>query len=64
MSLCFFLAGVKSNGEPKLRAIDDFTRSEVNAHTRATEKLRCDTLDAFYILLKEMSLRTGDDIAM
>ena len=54
------LAGVKSNGELKLRAIDDFTRSSVNAHTRAGEKLKCDTLDAYFLLLKELSQQTAE----
>ncbi len=41
-----------------------YTHENGNAATAPTEKLRCDTLDAFYILLNEMSLRTRDDIAM
>lgn len=61
---CVLVAGVRSNGEIKLRAIDDFTRSGVNAHTDAAEKLRCDTLDAFFLVLKEMAQRTGDELAL
>ena len=47
----------------KLRAVDDFTRSGVNAYTRATEKLVCDSLDDFFELLRTMSLLTKATIA-
>ena len=48
-------AGIRSNGKPKLRAIDDFSRSGVNECTQPTEKLRCDTLDNLYKMLCVMS---------
>ncbi len=48
------IAGVKSNGEPKYRTIDDLSRSSVNAATMATEKLRCDTLDVFFETLRAL----------
>ena len=49
------LSGVKSNGETKFRAIDDFSRSGINACTVATEKLRCDTIDIFYETLRALA---------
>ena len=51
------LTGVRENGEPKLRAVDDFTRSQVNACTCATEKLKCDTIDCFYESLRALALQ-------
>ena len=47
------LAGTKDNGEPKLRAIDDFSRSMINSATSASEKLRCDSLDEFFAVLRK-----------
>ena len=54
--LCFACAGVKANGAPKLRAIDDLSRSGVNACTLATEKLRNDTLDYFWETLRGLNI--------
>ena len=48
------LSGVDSEGQPKFRAVDDFTRSEVNANTAPTEKLGCDTLDMLWELMRSM----------
>ena len=46
---------MKSSGEIKYRAIDDFSRSAINACTVATEKLRCDAIDTFYEVLRALS---------
>ena len=46
---------MRQNGEPKLRAIDDFSRSGVNKCTAAAEKLRCDTLDGFFETMRALS---------
>ncbi len=46
-----FIIGLKPSGDLKLRAVYNFTASQVNACTKATEKLRCDTLDAFVKLI-------------
>jgi len=48
------VSGVDSEGQPKFRAVDDFTRSEVNANTAPTEKLGCDTLDMLWELIRSM----------
>ena len=47
--------GSKADGTPKLRAIDDLSFSNVNASTGGTEKLRCDTLDLLFEVLKGQS---------
>ena len=44
--------GVRSNGDIKYRAIDDFSRSGVNECTLPTEKLKCDTIDNLYKALR------------
>ena len=43
-----------SEGQPKFRAVDDFSRSEVNANTAPTEKLGCDTLDMLWEIMRSM----------
>ena len=54
---CVRLPGYKATGEPKLRAIDDFSRSGVNAATQPCERLRCDSLDQFFAVLQSMEKR-------
>ena len=56
--------GVGKDGAPKFRAVDDFTRSHVNACTQPTEKLSCDTLDAVFRTLRELSLMLDCPISM
>ena len=51
------MSGLDDAGKPKFRAIDDFSRSHINACTAAAEKLRCDTLDIFHDTLREMHKR-------
>ena len=48
------LSGVDAAGQQKFRAVDDFTRSDVNSQTAPTEKLSCDTLDTFFEVLRTM----------
>jgi hypothetical protein len=52
-------AGLDRHGEPKYRAIDDFSRSLINAATGASEKLHCDTLDVFHRTLREAVKQLG-----
>ena len=56
-------AGVDREGRPKFRAVDDFTRSLMNAATAASEKLRCDTLDTFHATLRMSVVRMGVCVA-
>ena len=56
--------GIDKDGEPKYRAVDDFTRSHMNACTRPTEKLSCDTLDAVFRTLRELSVKLDGPLAM
>ncbi len=46
--------GRRPNGELKLRAVDDFTKSLVNENTEAAEKLVCDNLDRFMATVLEL----------
>ena len=50
--------GVKESGELKLRAIDDLSFSSLNAATQATEKLRCDTLDGLFEVLRRQTMHS------
>ena len=50
--------GVRSNGLPKLRAIDDFTRSGINELTLPSEKLKCDGLDTLFQTAKHLHRAT------
>ena len=54
-----YLSGVKADGSIKVRAVDDFTESMCNPCTKPTEKLRCDTLDLFFDVLRGLSKRLG-----
>ena len=56
--------GIGPDGAPKFRAVDDFTRSHMNACTEPTEKLSCDTLDAVVRTLRELSLKLDCPIPM
>ena len=44
--------GFKADGSVKVRPIDDFTRSGCNAATRAPEKLRYESVDAFLATIR------------
>jgi hypothetical protein len=51
---CLKIVGCDEAGNPKFRAVDDFTRSGVNACTAPAEKLKCDSLDTFFNDLRLM----------
>ena len=51
------MSGLDDDGKPKFRAVDDFSKSEINACTAAAEKLKRDTLDMFHNTLREMHMR-------
>ena len=57
ISVFISMSGLDDAGKPKFRAIDDFSRSQINACTAAAEKIRCDTLDMFHDTLREMHMR-------
>ena len=59
-----FEQGIDQAGAPKYRAVDDFTRSHMNACTRPTEKFSCDTLDSVFRTLRELSVKLDCPIAM
>ena len=46
--------GLKPDGTPKLRAVDDFSKSLVNECVVASEKLKYDTLDALLVTMRDM----------
>ena len=50
--------GMDAEGNQKFRAVDDFTRSGVNAQTAPTEKLHCDTLDGLNEILRRLATGT------
>ena len=50
--------GLKADGRPKVRAVDDMTASGVNESTQQGEKLKCETLD----LLFEVSRTLADKV--
>ena len=51
---CLKIVGCDEAGNPKFRAVDDFTRSGVNACTAPAEKLKCDSLDTSFNDLRLM----------
>jgi len=56
--------GVRADGSPKLRAIDDFTRSRVNERTYPTEKLRYESIESLLALLRLCRSAWGDGLAL
>ena len=54
-----FVSGVKADGSIKVRAVDNFTESMCNPCTKPTEKLRNDTLDLFFEVLRMLSKKLG-----
>ena len=54
LSVCLFV-GCDECGKPKVRAVDDFAKSNINACTAPSEKLKCDTLDMLFQSLKSMN---------
>lgn len=56
--------GTRANGEPKLRAVDDFSRSSINAATTACEKLHCDSLVDLFAIMREMVKMMGSSLAL
>ena len=51
------LSGVKADGSPKVRPIDDFTRSGCNAATGPAERLRYESLDLFLETIRQAKER-------
>ena len=47
-----FVTGVRADGTTKVRAVDNFTESKCNACTEPSEKLKYDTLDNFFEVLR------------
>ena len=63
--LCMtMLAGVKADGSIKIRPIDDMRRSKVNAATCASEKLKCDTIDALMDAMRATALAAQEEIGL
>lgn len=62
LGLLLCLSGMDAAGQQKFRAVDDFTRSDVNAQTAPTEKLSCDTLDAFCEILRIMAASNEHEV--
>jgi len=56
--------GVREDGTTKVRAVDNFTESKCNACTAPTEKLKYDTLDAFFEVLKIAAEKLEADLEM
>ena len=56
--------GVKANGDPKVRPIDDLTRSGCNAATETTEKLSYESLDALLAVLRRMQKKLGSGLEL
>ena len=53
----FGVAQEKSDGSLKIRAVDDFTFSFLNAGTAASEKLKCDGLDTLYHVMQVSTVK-------
>ncbi len=49
-------SGLKEDGTPKIRGINDLSFSEVNISTAATEKLKYDNLDKLFAILRRQSI--------
>ena len=56
--------GVDEKGNPKIRPIDDLTRSGCNAATETTEKLSYESLDKLLAVLRRMQKKVGHDLTL
>ena len=56
--------GVRRDGTPKLRPVDDFTRSRCNIATIASERLRYDSLDHFTEVVLEARARYCSELSL
>ena len=55
--MCILLSGVKADGLPKVRAVDDMTASMINESTQQGEKLKCETLDLLFEVSKRLAAK-------
>ena len=62
--LALMLRGVRENGDPKLRPIDDFSRSGCNSTVDIEEKLEYETLDNFVEALRLAKEKLGPELEM
>ena len=58
------IQGKKPDGSPKVRPIDDLTRSGCNAATETTEKLSYESLDALLTVLRALEKAVGSDLTL
>ena len=56
------VAGVEDDGSPKIRPVDDLTRSSCNAATSTFEKLEYESLDKYLALVRLMGARVSKDL--
>ena len=49
------MSGIKADGLPKVRAVDDMTASMINESTQQGEKLKCETLDLLFEVSKRLA---------
>lgn len=56
--------GVRADGSPKLRAVDDCSRSFCNSAVVATERLHYDGLDTFLAALRQARCKWGLELEM
>lgn len=56
--------GLREDGKPKVRPVDDFTRSGCNAATATTEKLTYESLDLLLAVLRRLHSGTGDTLEL
>ena len=57
LGMCILLSGVKADGLPKVRAVDDMTASMINESTQQGEKLKCETLDLLFEVSKRLAAK-------
>ena len=58
------IQGVKPDGSPKVRPVDDLTRSECNAATEVTEKLAYESLDELLASARAIGTHVQKDLAL
>ena len=58
------MTGLKTDGSTKLRAIDDFTRSGINARTWPSEKLQYEALDTMMEFLRQSHSTLGCNLKL
>lgn len=59
-----FALGLKKDGSQKVRSVDHMTQSQVNCSTVVREKMRHDSLDVLFEIMRSMKLSSNEPLSL